>query len=339
MKTLHKQLGISVIEIMIAVAISLILLAGIMQIFLSNKHTYRVQEAFSRLQENGRYGIQFLTKDLRMAGFFGCASAIEEPNNLVDFNNDDNPDDVAGFSGNGLSGYQYSDLPLALNSSTNLTTADVLPNTDILQIKRGSNTGIYVKENVLTKKANIKLDPVLATGVFNQNDILFITDCEAADIFAATGISTLGSGTTPSLTIAHAENSNLTQFLSKVYDNNAEVMKLVSHLYYIGNNSANVPTLFRASLGNNATIIKEELVEGVENMQLMYGVDTNDDNVADKYFVDSDLVTDFTQVLNVRITLKIQTIEDNIAAEVNIDGDRRLRRDFTTSVTIRNRVI
>ena len=329
----HKQSGISIVEIMVSVAISLILLAGVMQIFLANKQTYRVQEAFSRLQENGRYAMQFLAQDIRMAGFFGCASAIDAPENLVDFDKDGSADDIAGFSGNGLVGFEYSNLPLTLNGTTSLTTANVLPNTDIIQIKRGANSGIYVDEPAYTNDANIKLDPVLAAGMFSQDDVLFVTDCEKADIFAVTNIGNTGGH----LNLAHGNNSNLDPKLSKIYQQDAEVMKMVSNLYYLGNNSAGVPALFRASLGNNGSIITEELVEGIEDMQLLYGEDTDDDGVVNVY-TDSASVTDFTKVLNVRITVTVRTIEDNIASQTTAAGDKRLRRNFTTSITIRNRV-
>jgi hypothetical protein len=59
--------------------------------------------------------------------------------------------------------------------------------------------------------------------------------------------------------------------------------------------------------------------------------------VVNKY-VTSAGVADFSDVVNVRITLTIRTIEDNIARELTPEGDKRLRRNFTTSIAIRNRV-
>ncbi len=331
--TKNRQSGISVVEIMVGLAISLILLAGVLQIFLTNKHTYRVQEAFSRLQENGRYAMEYLAKDLRMAGFFGCASTVDEPNNMVNFDKDANPDDIASFTGNGLQGFTYSDLPLTLNTTTNLTSADVLSGTDIIQIKRAHNMGLYLQVPSVTNPSNaeLKLDPALAAGLFAQDDILFVTDCEKADIFAAVGVSSTGTGTY--LTITHSGASNMGPHLSKAYGTDAEVMKMVSHLYYLGTNAAGHPALFRVSLGNNGSITIEELVEGIEDMQLLYGEDTTGDGVVNKY-VDSDLVTDFTQVINIRLSITARTIEDNVATQ----GDKRLRRTFTTSINIRNRV-
>lgn len=330
-KQKNNQSGISVVEIMVGVAISLILLAGVMQIFLSNKHTYRVQEAFARLQENGRYAMQFLSQDIRMAGFFGCVSGVDTPNNIVNLDGVAGADPIAEFTGNGLTGLESSDLPLTLNPTTTLTS--VYDNSDILQIKRSSNTGIHVDGPMTALSTPIKLDPVTATGVFSDNDILFVTDCEKADIFAVSSITPQGGF----INITHDVTNNTGNFLQKVYQDDAEVMKMVIHTYYLDTNSAGVPALYRASMGTNASINKEELVEGVEDMQLLYGVDTNDDNVVNKY-VTSALVADFSDVVTVRITLTVRTIEDNIANEVTAEGDRRLRRKFTTSIAIRNRV-
>jgi type IV pilus assembly protein PilW len=331
MQPKHTQSGISVVEIMVGVAISLILLAGVMQIFLTNKQTYRVQEAFSRLQENGRYAIQFLAQDIRMAGFFGCASGVDNPKNIVNLDGDSDADEIAEFTGNGLTGLQTSDLPLTLNATTTLSS--VYGSSDILQIKRSSNSGIHIDGPMTALSAAIKLDPATATGVFQVNDILFVTDCEKADIFAATSVTPLGGY----INIAHANTNNLGNFLQKVYQEDAEIMKMVVNTYYLDTNSAGVPALFRASMGNNASIATEELVEGVENMQLLYGVDTDDDSVVNKY-VTSAGVSDFSDVVTVRITLTIRTIEDNIARELTAQGDKRLRRNFTTSIAIRNRV-
>ncbi|MCP3675718.1 MAG: pilus assembly protein PilW, partial [Gammaproteobacteria bacterium] len=69
---MKKQRGISIVEIMIAVTISLILLAGIGQIYLSNKQTYRMTDAVSRLQESGRFAMNFITQSVRSAGHWGC---------------------------------------------------------------------------------------------------------------------------------------------------------------------------------------------------------------------------------------------------------------------------
>ncbi len=71
MKNKPYQTGMTLIEILIALLIGAFLLGGVLQIFVSSKQTNRMQENLSRLQENGRFAMNFLTKDIRMAGYWG----------------------------------------------------------------------------------------------------------------------------------------------------------------------------------------------------------------------------------------------------------------------------
>jgi type IV pilus assembly protein PilW len=97
MKNNHYQTGMSLIEIMIALLIGAFLLGGVLQIFLSSKQTYRMQENLSRLQENGRFALDFLARDIREAGYWGCLSP-SNPNT-----------DIAGTNNNAVSGDSIDD--------------------------------------------------------------------------------------------------------------------------------------------------------------------------------------------------------------------------------------
>ncbi|MDZ7752603.1 MAG: PilW family protein [Gammaproteobacteria bacterium] len=74
MKSAKTQSGVSLVEVLVAVAISGILLAGVVQIFLSTRQAYTTMDAASRLQEDGRFAINFLADELRRAGYYGCNS-------------------------------------------------------------------------------------------------------------------------------------------------------------------------------------------------------------------------------------------------------------------------
>src|SRR5690606_26200737 len=91
----NRQQGMTLIEIMIALLIGAFLLGGVLQIFINSKQTYRMQEGLSRMQENGRFAMEFLEHDLRMAGFWGCL-APSSPNNtdVAGTNNDDSSADI-----------------------------------------------------------------------------------------------------------------------------------------------------------------------------------------------------------------------------------------------------
>jgi type IV pilus assembly protein PilW len=63
------QRGLSLVEILVALTISLFLIAGVIQLFIGSKQTYRFNDAQSRLQENGRFAIDRMAWDIRMAGY------------------------------------------------------------------------------------------------------------------------------------------------------------------------------------------------------------------------------------------------------------------------------
>ncbi|ARU27615.1 hypothetical protein CBR65_09340 [Cellvibrio sp. PSBB006] len=71
---MRKQAGLSLIELMIAITLGLILMAGVIQVFLSSRVTFATQQAMSRVQETGRLAVEFMARDIRMAGYMGCTS-------------------------------------------------------------------------------------------------------------------------------------------------------------------------------------------------------------------------------------------------------------------------
>jgi len=339
----RRQSGMTLIEIMIAVTISLILLAGIMQIFLSSKQTYRVQDGTSRLQENSRFAMRFLNQDIRMAGYSGCSAGSLVPTNIVDLDGDGTPDPVSDFAGDGLAGYEYADLPVALTATDTLAAADVIPNTDAIVILKGSSDNVQLAGNMTSDNANIQITAASQAAVgFNADDILFVSDCEAADVFSVNSVSSAG----PKTTMAHSSANNTGPKLSKAYGSDAVVMKLEKIAYYASTNANGNPALFRRYM-EGANMVTEELVEGVESLQFQYGEDTTGDGHANRY-VNATNVANFANVVAVRIGLLMNTQEE-INPEVDTStyqlldfvvdpvDDRRARRIFTITSKLRNK--
>jgi type IV pilus assembly protein PilW len=339
----RRQSGMTLIEIMIAVTISLVLLSGIMQVFLASKQTYRIQDGTSRLQENARFAMRFLTQTIRMAGYSGCSGGSVTPVNIVDLDGDGLADPVTNFAGDGLEGYEYADLPLALTSANSLTAAEVLPDTDIIVILRGSSENVQLTGNMTTDNANIQISAASQAAVgFTDDDILFISDCEAADVFSINNVSNAGTKTT----MAHSSANNTGPKLSKAYKADAVVMKLEKIAYYAGTNANGNPALFRRYMqGQN--MVTEELVEGVASLQFQYGEDTTGDRHANRY-VNAPNVTNFANVVAVRIGLLMHTEEEiNPGTDtstyqvldflVDPADDRRARHIFTNTSKLRNK--
>ena len=88
------------------------------------------------------------------------------------------------------------------------------------------------------------------------------------------------------------------------------------------------PSLCRSVDGGNAV----EVAEGIQNLQVLYGEDTDDDYIPDRY-VDWTSVADSTKVVALRITVTVQTLTDNVAS-----AGGRLTRTFSSAVVLRNRL-
>lgn len=99
-----RQRGFSMVEMLVALMLSLILTAGIIQLFIGSKQTYRFHDALSRLQENGRFAIESMAADIRMAGF------PNNPTNAVETNGTDGNgnDDIAVRWNGGAQSRVYS---------------------------------------------------------------------------------------------------------------------------------------------------------------------------------------------------------------------------------------
>jgi type IV pilus assembly protein PilW len=110
--------------------------------------------------------------------------------------------------------------------------------------------------------------------------------------------------------------------------------------YSIHHPALQEPMLMRSRNGAPAV----ELVAGIENMKFLYGEDTTGDQVANLYHA-AGSVSDWDAVVSVRIHLLARSSNEVLEAPqvYQFDGqsytasDRRLRREFSSTVTIRNR--
>ncbi len=344
----YKQLGLTLVEIMVALAISLVLLTGVIEMFLAGKAAYRTQDQVGRMQENARFALHAIAEDLRMAGYLGCFSGsavnnIVRPgyqlNGLADYDRPLSAFDYSGTTGTALSDWTPN-LPAYFSAG------DVIAGSDVFVIKRGDSDFTLNKN---PPGANVKVDDT-PDNDFQVGDVIFVADCSQADIFKASTVSE-GSGY---VTFTHAANFNTSTSLSKSYGMDAAVMKMITNAYFVSTNAAGNPALYRRGISGGGGVTTEELVEGVETMHVVYGEDTNADGIANR-FVNAAEVTNIDNVVSVRIGLLVRSQEEVtpqddsttysiVGTNVGTTGttpvhsaDRRLRYVFTTAIKIRNR--
>jgi type IV pilus assembly protein PilW len=331
MNTLHiknKQQGMTLIEILIALVLGSFLLAGIYKIFLSSNQNYRMQEGLSRMQESGRFAMEFISRDIRMAGYQGCSTATA--NNISSPQNP-NPNPVPitlpalgnfSLTGNDTVANNWNAIACGVSD-------DCIAGTDVISYHFGGECGALTG-NMATNNANIQISAANSCNI-QPYDLLLISDCATSDIFIATSSSS-GGGTQ---TIAHANNQNITPMLGAVYGSDAKIYKINSATFFLRTGANGQPSLWKmdntkaASGGTNPV----ELIESIENMQILYGEDTNADSTPD-YYVAAGSVVNMNNVVSVRITLTTRTINNRLATI----GDGRLRQTYTTTIGVRNRL-
>lgn len=369
----HRMLGLSLIELMIAMVLGLTLAAGVIQIYVGNSVTERSQEARGRIQENGRFGLNFLAEEIHMAGYLGCHSGIDPDSVNVTL---DSP--PASFQPEqGIQGWEAdgTDPGTIANSANNvavvdtdgggwgtsggnvLPSIDAVPDSDILRVWSGSGDVGTINSITPGAETVVNISPI----DIDEGDILMLSDCEQADWIQACEIDDVGGGTSLDITLSDACGPGNIASAPITSDTGGEVIKLESSILYVGkrnDTAANSPALFRARLGNDAAPGNpEELIEGVESMQILYGVNIDNDvrNTADGY-LPADQVPDWKDVVSVRISLLMQSIEDGVVPEpqsyvfngvtysgVGANGalpdDNRVRRVFTATIALRNRTL
>jgi type IV pilus assembly protein PilW len=345
---LGLQRGLTLIEMMIAITISLILLAGVMQIFTGSRQTYRVQDNMARLQENGRFAMDFLNKDIRMADHWGCMKGTNMlTNNLTGQVSQGTTAGLAGTDG-GATG------------------------TDTITLATAMPSRITVMDQMPTSSAIIQASP----NTLAVNSIAIISNCINGDIFQITNTANTGTGAAARTNLGHNTGAGVpgntfnfksptcpgsaANCLSADYGSGAEILAMQTATYRILPDAANnnIPALHQSINGG----ADQPLVEGVENMQILYGEDTDmtfpalplnappstsGDGSANRY-LPANLVGDMRRVVSVRIGLVLITAENNLAITpqvyTGLDGlpatapDRRLRRVFSSTIQLRNRV-
>ncbi|MGH8553557.1 MAG: PilW family protein, partial [Methylococcales bacterium] len=284
--SLRGQNGLTMIELMIAMLLGLLLMGGVVQIFVSSKQTFSVQEAQSRVQENGRLAMNFLPYDIRLADFQGCRSRQKYTTNVIAKtivmcptrkNCAPNVDSRYWNLNGGVTGSDnvlrgttdpVTGLPVVA-AGTPVSALSIVAETDIINLQFGSSCGGHLVGDMTAYDVAIQLD-ASNTCQLKQGWPFIISDCLDADIARASSVVT----SSRIQTVAHDTKNinnidvNTSSHLRKAYRAGAEIYSIQSIAYFIARNPVGNNALYRR---NNATGTSEEMVEGVEDMQILYG--------------------------------------------------------------------
>lgn len=286
MTTLHRpggrraahESGLSLLELMVSVAIGSVLMIGLVSMFTNSSESRRELEKIGNLTENGRYAMNVLYEDLRHAGFYGYLYQVgDPPASMPDPCETSNLSALRDAMAMPVQGYAAPDFSTRADvSSTScddkglLTAANLAPGSDVLVIRR-AETAVF-------------------TGTPVANDVYIQTNVRAAELmFGDSGANV------PATTAANTSQSMKKYPHSAASTEWADTRKYRVHVYFVapcshgtGTNGTcqagddRIPTLKRLELGSDGsgtamTIVP--LVEGIDYMKVLYGVDTTPDTV------------------------------------------------------------
>ncbi len=351
--SLSRQLGFTLVELMVALVVGLMVMLGVGQLFVQSKRTAAVQEELARLQEGGRYALQLLRQDIQRAGYLGCSHAVALKENIISSGGytDDFEHFIVGYEG--ATGTWSPPLPAELDDPAT-TDDDIVPGTDVITLRFADGEGLRMtqpKQSYHFKVHNLSVESGACAGGAERysglcaGDLMVVSDCTKARVFAIDSLALVSN----ELAIYHTNPAwgDPADMEPGNHFNPAHsyLFKGVTVSYFIRvrDPASGVPSLYR-KIGSG---VAEELIEGVENMQILYGMDSDGDGIPNQ-FLSADNVADFRTVVTVRVALLLRSIEERLSrapaakgftllkSEITTPSDRYLRKVFDTAVQLRN---
>jgi type IV pilus assembly protein PilW len=314
-----KQTGFTLVEVMISLFIGGLILGGVMFTFISMKVTTKDTMAIGELQESGRLAINIMQRDIEQIGFWGTFY----DDSFTAANTDTLPT-PANDCFEGLNNGSFPDLA----STSNFRT-------------------VYAKIAGDSKELNCINNPIKGTDILQ---VKFLQGNSLVDV-------TAGRNETQSNVNHFIAEQEKAQFIRgtvepSVLNINATVWPYSHHVYYISeqtykvnNNNLTVPALMRKRLVEGA-MTTETIMEGVENMRFVFGLDTTSDSRVDTYRSINDMTpSDWENrkgILTVQLFLLIRALQPDPGLKIKdqkyILGEDEDNRELTFTDNFRRTV-
>lgn len=295
------QRGLSLIELMVAIAIGLVILAALSTLFVNQSKIRAELEKSNRMIDNGRYAMELIAENLQLAGYYdnyapsGAPTATPDPCSLSAIRTATTNLNVML---NHVQGYDASSASAAAASPPCSISAKT--GSDILVLRRASTSSV----TAAAVAAGFAAGGASATAVTNTT-YLQVSNC-ATDSLPGYKIASGSVG----FTTYHKKNCTASG--SGVGDGSSDLRPFLVQTYFISPNNVagdGIPTLKRVELDHaTASFVTTPLVEGIEYMQFDYGVDTNADGAPDSY-VAAPAATDWPNVVSVKINIIARNLE------------------------------
>ena len=253
---MRRSRGLTMVELLISLAIGTFVVMGAVFVYSQSRTTYALNEQVARLQENGRYVLAVMEPDIQLAGNFG---GTNEPEQII---------------------WDAAEIDASQMKPTNPAVAGAPAAVHTC----GINFALYLLMPVQGSNNSYGLGCAVAAaagGALATADTLTIRRSETEALAAASNAR------------IQIYTNRLVKAQQRVFwsatapgpiNNVNEIYNLTFRSYYVGLNSsmrAGMPTLWRKVLGTNGgapAVLDEEVMPGVEDFQVEFGVDTGDHN-------------------------------------------------------------
>jgi len=318
--TKTAQSGVSLVELMIAMTLALVLTAAVITVFANNRHSFNQDENVQSMQDDARHAMRELAFDLSMAGHYGdllIPSSVVADGGLT-LTTDCGPvgapewmyQTVQPGTGDFLSVVPL-DNATAAQAAANfscINASEFEDGTDVVSIKRvaGARTAVPASGSVYLRTNG-------TVGLLFQEPV----------------------GAAPAINVPLPRAD---------WEYRPTIYYIRNFAYLPGDG---IPTLCKKVLGGAVPgMLTECLAAGIENLQVEYGIDTNEDGYAN-VFLPSPTLAEIQSVVSARVTLlaratEIDTRYENDKTYVvgNADpyapDDNFHRQVVSTTVSIQN---
>lgn len=335
----RRMAGFTLIELMIAMILGLIVIAGVTSVFLAGQQSFRTNNALADVQDGSRIAFELMARDIREAGEYGCDSSTNRVANVIQPGGA--PPWYADWN-NALHGYDNASSIDDKALPTSGSGAAVIGQDSVHLIGAGS-LDASVSGAPSSDAANLRINA--ASPDLNIGDIIIVCSFSGTDphatILQITGyngntvvIHNTGNKVSPgncSKGLGYPTDCS-TNGNSYVFPPNSPIAKLSGTDWYIGTNPTGGSSLYRLTLQNNGdgsgvTVTPQEMVRNVTSMKIKYLAQ------GASGYVDASSITDWSTVDSVQVTLTLASTFQRAGTDA-----KPISRTYTATTTVRNRV-
>lgn len=356
-----QQQGFTLIEVLLAMVIGLILTTALVQITDSFRNSTTLERSQVQIQDTGHFAMYYLSRAIRHNRFFGP----RPPEGWVD---DESGINVAAnfnnVSSSVISDFQFRAFEVdstgsfspspSLDDMKALENADIVkPNTDVISIIYVDPASDSLDADLSTLSSNVVVSGS-PTVTFNTGDLVFISDKTTYDIFRITN----DPADTDPPELAHGSSQNSRDTLNHIYkSSDTTVHHFRGDTYFIADtgrtnrtSGATVYSLYRLALDESPSTAVE-VIEGVEHMELLYGIKQNSDAI--QYVSASNAAFDPDRVISVKVAILVESGEPALSnndtndyqlldvtvgpnGTIDHESNTHMRRVFTTAINLKN---